>query len=92
MSRGGSVSGARCRAARPEPCNSNNNICLHWLQEAKRLHKEESVPYGEMAVLFRAFNCNGGKAHSHLQVPSTHCWHVDTHACAVAALLDAGQN
>lgn len=38
------------------------------LQVAKQLHAEEGVPYADMAVLFRAFNSMGGKAHTHLQV------------------------
>lgn len=38
------------------------------LQEAKVLHEDQGVPYKDMAVLFRAFNCNGAKAHAQLQV------------------------
>lgn len=34
-------------------------------KEARRRHEQEGVPYSEMAVLFRAFNSQGGKAHTH---------------------------
>lgn len=41
---------------------------MHHVQEAKRIHEEGKVDYSDMAVLFRAFKCEGGRAHSKLQV------------------------
>jgi hypothetical protein len=56
-----------CKAAAVSPAP---RPCL--LQEAKALQEQQGVPYSDMAVLFRAFNCNGAKAHTQLQV-STLC-------------------
>jgi hypothetical protein len=57
---------------------------LQLLQGAKQLHTEEGVPYGDMAVLFRAFNSMGGKAHTHLQV----CWSLVIQLLQVCWSLD----
>ncbi len=53
------------------------SLLAHWLysvccslhvQEAKRLHEEEGMPYGQMAVLYRMFKHGGGpRTHQVLQ-------------------------
>lgn len=57
-----------CAGSLKTPVSPEQYSSFDAVQEARRLHEQEGVPYREMAVLFRAFKLQGGRSHTKLQV------------------------